>query len=237
MIRAAILSLFLLLPVAWAQPEITGRREYPAHALVRLQVANVPDKVGFLWRVSPPVIDRATTSKDRLEFAAPPGVYDVEVLLFSIAPDGTPSLDSVQTRVVVGAIPPGPTPPGPTPPGPIPPIPPPDDLTRELKQLYDADTTSNKQKVGKQLATLYQFGVQAAADKAYATSGELDVALYKRAKDSVENGLDTLRQRVADKCKAVLGGSDPKLVLTDDKRKALVDLFGRLAKAMEEIAK
>lgn len=222
-----------------AEPEIQGKREYAPYTLVRLQVTGVPTKTGFLWRVYPPSIDRASTSKDILQFAAAPGTYDVEVLLVSVDGEGNPSLDSIQTRVVIGTTPPGPTPPGPTPPGPTPPgpTPPPDDLTKELKALYEADTHSQKQKIGRQLAELYRWGAAEALKPEHVTAGQLDVALFRKAQSSVENGLDGLRQRVADKCKGLLGGADPKTPLTDDRRKALADLFGKLAVALTDISK
>lgn len=244
MIRAAILALFLFCLPAWAQPKIVGRLEYPPHTLVRLQVEGVPEKTGLLWRVTPLGIDKATTSKDMLQFAAPPGVYDVEVLLFSVDREGNPSLDSLVTRVVIGATPPGPTPPGPTPPGPtppVPPVPPPDDFTKRIKQLYDADpgNTSAKATLGRQLASLYAFGAQEAMNKTHVTAGNFDVAMFQKGKElSIPAaGLDQIRDLLKVDCQKALGGSDARTFLDEEKRKALNALFLKYSTAIQEVAK
>ena len=86
-----------------AGPAIVGATDYQSHTLVRLRADNVPAGAATLWRVSPnvPHMNRATTSPDRFEFAAPPGVYDVELLVISQGKDGL-SVGEVFHRVTVG---------------------------------------------------------------------------------------------------------------------------------------
>lgn len=86
-------------------PAIAGKTEYPAHALVKLKAENVKAGAAVLWRVSPRAgVDRATTAGDRFEFAAVPGVYDVELLVITKAGDGF-ATEEVFTKVTVGAAP------------------------------------------------------------------------------------------------------------------------------------
>jgi hypothetical protein len=79
-VRYYLFALFLFSNPLLADPEIAGKREYPANALVRLKVAGVPEKTGYLWKVYPPTIDRADTAKDVLQFAAAPGAYVLGLL-------------------------------------------------------------------------------------------------------------------------------------------------------------
>lgn len=104
---------------AWAV-EIEGKTEYDPHTLVNLQAKGVPEKSAILWRVYPSdTIDRADTSRDKLQFAAKPGLYRVELLVIGQGPDGGFSIDEDFTEVRVKPCcdkePPQPLPPGPGP--------------------------------------------------------------------------------------------------------------------------
>lgn len=99
---------------------IAGALVYEPHQLVRLRAEGVPAKAGVLWRVYPSAaVQRATTPKGLLEFAAPPGAYEVELLAITQTPDG--GLDVAEARATVtvkSCHPPEPPPPGPNPPKP-----------------------------------------------------------------------------------------------------------------------
>lgn len=83
-------------------PSIDGETAVPAHGLVRLRADGVPAGAAVLWRVSPRAgVSRATTAPDRLEFAAPPGTYDVELLVIGKSGDGL-AVGEVFARVTVG---------------------------------------------------------------------------------------------------------------------------------------
>lgn len=101
-------------------PAITGNLSYKPHQLVKLAVTNVPKGAGYVWRVSPMAsVERATTPRDRLEFAAHPGVYQVSVLLVSQGQDGL-TIDELSATVEVASCypPEKPKPDAPKPPKP-----------------------------------------------------------------------------------------------------------------------
>lgn len=96
-----------LAPLVGAQAgdpaRITGAVQYPAHSLVKLRAENVQAGSAVLWRVSPRAdVQRATTKPELLEFAAPPGAYEVELLVMRQADGGGLSVEEVFSKVTVG---------------------------------------------------------------------------------------------------------------------------------------
>lgn len=83
-----------------APPKIIGETTVAPHRLCRLSAESVDPKSAILWRVYPRVaIDRATTDSRIFEFVAPPGTYDVEMLVISQDGDGGFVLSESFTRV------------------------------------------------------------------------------------------------------------------------------------------
>ncbi|MFQ3678541.1 MAG: serine protease [Fimbriimonadaceae bacterium] len=92
---------------------ITGETKYKPHSLVRLRAEGVDPKAAILWRVHPAKdVQRATTPRGVLEFAAHPGTYEVELLVIRQAEGGLVVEESQVTVVVEGC---GPVPPKPEP--------------------------------------------------------------------------------------------------------------------------
>lgn len=96
---------------------IAGETKYKPHSLVRLRAEGVDPKAAILWRVHPAKdVQRATTPRGVLEFAAHPGTYAVELLVIQQAEGGLVVEESLITVVVegCGAVPPEarPKPPG-----------------------------------------------------------------------------------------------------------------------------
>lgn len=92
-------------------PQIRGETRYPPHGLVRLRAEGVGPKSAVLWRVYPAnMVQRATTPRGLLEFAAPPGTYEVELLVITATDDGLTVEDARQTVVIEPAGKPGPRP-------------------------------------------------------------------------------------------------------------------------------
>lgn len=106
------LAVMLAACTAASAAEITGDTKYNAHGLVRLRAKDADPKAALLWRVNPSKdVQRATTPRGVLEFAAPPGSYDVELLTIRVLPDG--AVDVAESRVTVvigGTSPPKPDP-------------------------------------------------------------------------------------------------------------------------------
>ena len=118
-IRLILLTLLaphlVVLPLR-AEPTIQGETKMPRDSLVRLVAKDVDPKAGLRWRVYPSAkVSRATTTKERLEFCAPPGIYEVELLVLKQGPDGALDLEESTTTVTIGEGKPDPGP-GPTPP-------------------------------------------------------------------------------------------------------------------------
>ncbi len=113
----ALLLLLATPALADAPPlQIAGETSYKPHELVKLRAGGVPAKAGLRWRVSPSRgVQRATTARHLLEFAAPPGTYEVELLVIRMGKDGEIQLDEARTTITIESCHP-PTPPRPTPP-------------------------------------------------------------------------------------------------------------------------
>ena len=123
MFRSALVALLLMYSIAFADVKIGGKVEYEPHQLVKLVAEGVPAKAAVLWRVDGDV-ERATTSKDRCEFAAKPGVYRVDLIVIVSLPDGALDLTESRATVLIKSCHQPPAPPGPNPPNPNPPVPP-----------------------------------------------------------------------------------------------------------------
>lgn len=102
---------------------IASQMQVERDHLVRMEATGMPEKSALLWRVYPAEhVDRATTTKGRLEFVAPPGDYKVELLVITVTPDGIPEVaEFFHTVTVTGGTPPPPPPP-PAKPDPLPAI-------------------------------------------------------------------------------------------------------------------
>lgn len=83
-------------------PSIAGETRYDPHGLVRLRAEGVKAGAAVLWRVYPRLgVERATTKPEILEFAAPPGTYEIECLVFTQGATGL-EVQEVFTRVTIG---------------------------------------------------------------------------------------------------------------------------------------
>ena len=99
---------------------IAGETKVKPHSLVRLRAEGADAKAALLWRVHPSKdVHRATTPRGILEFAAKPGVYEVELLVIQNTEAG---LQVEESRVTIEIGDASPTPPPPQPdPKPTPP--------------------------------------------------------------------------------------------------------------------
>jgi len=103
-------------PPAPAPPAVTisGATRYAPHSLVRLRAEGADAKAALLWRVHPSRdVQRATTPRGLLEFAAPPGRYQVELIVIT-TPAGVDAAEAfLDVEIAAGpAAPPPPNPPG-----------------------------------------------------------------------------------------------------------------------------
>ncbi len=68
---------------------IAGETKYKPHALVRLKAEGVDARAALIWRIHPSKdVQRATTAKGILEFAAHPGLYEIELLVIATGDAG-----------------------------------------------------------------------------------------------------------------------------------------------------
>ena len=109
--------LFVAASVGAAEPNspvrITGETKYKPHSLVRLRAEGVDPKAAILWRVHPAKdVQRATTPRGVLEFAAHPATYEIELLVIRQTDDGLVVDESQVTVTIEGC---GPVPPAPEP--------------------------------------------------------------------------------------------------------------------------
>lgn len=241
-ILAALLVCLCLPAFAQAEVKITGETKVGANRLVRLHAKGVGDKAGVLWRVYPPQhIDKATSPRCCLEFAAPPGTYTVEVLVITSGEGGAIGVEEARVEVVIGTVPPTPPGPGPGPNPPPPPTPPPpeDQLTRDLRAaiLADPGDPAAKAKWVADLADLYRLAVATADDAKLTTSGSLLAAL-KQASASVlpPTALRGVRNRIATELDASLP-TDIDAPLTPAVRTAAKGVFARISAALKGGAK
>lgn len=102
-------------PPAPAPPAVTiaGATKYAPHALVRLRAEGTDAKAALLWRVHPARdVQRATTPRGLLEFAAPPGRYQVELIVLTATPAGIDAAEAfLDVEIAAGPAAPSPKPP------------------------------------------------------------------------------------------------------------------------------
>jgi hypothetical protein len=104
--KIALLLICFLAPPLCAQLRIEGEAKVKPYKIVRLEAKGQDEKAGILWRVNPSRdIDKALSHKSQLHFVAPPGTYQVECLALRIAPDGSTTIESVDTTVTISATP------------------------------------------------------------------------------------------------------------------------------------
>lgn len=127
MIRFAMCSLLIaavMIGFVSAQSptlSIVGEKTYKPHSLVRLRADGVDPRAGILWRVYPSQgVQRATNPKGVLEFAAPPGTYEVELLAITSSEEQGIQVQEARVTVTIE----GSTTPPPAPTPPVPPTPP-----------------------------------------------------------------------------------------------------------------
>jgi len=113
-----VVSLLALAPVAVHADtiRIVGETKYKPHSLVRLKAEGVDPKAGIIWRVYPSKdVQRATSPRGVLEFAAHPGTYEVELLAITNT-EGALSVEEARVSVTIESCAPvPPTPPKPDP--------------------------------------------------------------------------------------------------------------------------
>ncbi len=114
----SILCALLFAPAASAQGvKIVGETKYKLHALVRLKAEGIDAKAALLWRVHPSKdVQKATSPRGVLEFAAHPGVYEVELLVITNANDAL-QVEEARVTIEIESCGPAPPKPDPKPPG------------------------------------------------------------------------------------------------------------------------
>lgn len=237
--RAALFALLLLTALARAaEPGVVEVPPDPDPKWVEFKVQ--PGKqlvlssgaVAAKWvRIDTGAELRSADGKVATFTASAPGVYRCVV----VPAGGDPQF----VRVTVGDPGPGP---GPGP-GPKPPDPPVDALVLKLRAAFAADPADidKRRNSAKDLAELYRQAAVLAADPAVGTSGALLEQVSKAAAALLKDPPAPGRKHLADVRKVVgaeLGALLPTDdVLTDAQRKAVAELFAKLAVALEELAK
>lgn len=236
MMRIVLTALLLLLGgfVAAEEPTITGETKVKPHTLVRLKAENVCERAGLRWRVYPPAgVDSATTPRGVLEFVAPPGTYDVELLAISVT-EGIVSIAEARVKVTIEGD--KPTPPKPPEPGPTPPVPPTptDPLARDLAALYAADTSFTKMPDALLLIELYRQAAELARSESVTSLGQLSQQVADAGKSLLPRGrLDTIRRRISEFVAAELGDEDK--TLTEELRVKAGTTYARVAAALKQM--
>lgn len=213
------------------EPKITGEVNVKPHTLVRLKAENVCERAGLRWRVYPPAgVDYATTPRGVLEFVAPPGVYDVELLAISVT-EGIVSIAEARVKVTIEGD--KPTPPKPPEPGPKPPEPT-DPLARDLAALYAADTSFTKMPDALLLIELYRQAAELARSESVTSLGQLSQQVADAGKSLLPRGrLDTIRRRIGEFVAAELGDEDK--TLTEEIRVKAGTTYARVAAALKQM--
>lgn len=133
-------------------------------------------------------------------------------------------------------VPPDPTPPTPVPPTPVPPAPT-SELARKLQACWSADTTNLVVKTSQRalIIGLYEAMADHAKNEKITTTGELLGDLKTQAAAMLlPSALTECRKAISAEVAAALG-TDPATVLDVAFRLKAVDVFNRVAKAMQEV--
>jgi hypothetical protein len=210
----------MLLALMGTRPAIKADKTYEQYKLVRLAAENVPPKAGVVWRVRPGRdVDRSSqTDRNKLEFVAPPGAYDVEILVVTVAADGQVQIDESTTTITIG--PKQPDPPGPG-----------DPLAEALRGIYGGLQDDAKAEKVQALTKAHKRGLELLADPATQTAGQLYSGM-KAAVTLAPTDIKPIRDRIAEEYAQALP-TDPAVVLSSDQRAAATKLFGRVVSILE----
>lgn len=159
--RAAMVALVCVAGfVRGDEPKINGPEKLAPYKIAKFSAVNVGPTDGVLWRVQPLTASVKKSDVDfglagkrngrELEFVAPPGAYEVTLVIVKqpAAAGGALTIDEVTLTVTIG-VPPAPKPPVPPDPKPKPPEPAPKpkpkpevdaELLGKYKAALDADT-------------------------------------------------------------------------------------------------
>lgn len=212
----------MLLALMGSRPAIKADKTYEPYKLVRLAAENVPPKAGVVWRVRPgrDVDKSSQPDKTKLEFVAPPGTYEVEILVVTVAADGQVNIDETTTTITIGAK--QPDPPGPSPNDP---------LAETLRGIFGGLQETDKATKAAALAKAHRRGVELLADANVKTAGEL----YAGMKAALALGpmeIKPIRDRIAKEYAQALP-TDPAVVMSPEQRDAAAKLFARVASILE----
>lgn len=110
------LSLWSLQPMSDEKPTMVAPSSVEEHRIVACSAPKLPAKAAYHWTVTGPgPVSRATTTRDRCEWVAPPGTYSVTLLVIRIEGD-TPTVDEYTATVTIRRAAPPVVPPPPPPP-------------------------------------------------------------------------------------------------------------------------
>jgi hypothetical protein len=227
----ALVLLLLLASPGWADLKIEGPTVVPVNQLVKLAASGADAKAGLVWRVSPRVkVSKADTIKGKLQFAAPAGTYEIDLISVMLAADGTTVVEETSATVTIGE---SPFPPGPVPP--TPPVPPADPLATEFQALYIADTGTSKAANLEKLKAIYRQAPATIADVTIADTLQLRNVLGKASEALIPGGeFLPVRTRAGRELQTVLP-TGPAVPLTAEMRTAAKGVCSRILAALERV--
>jgi len=210
----------MLLALLGNRPAIKAEKTYEPYKLVRLAAENVPSKAGVVWRVRPGRDVEKSSQPDRtkLEFVAPPGTYDVEILVVTVATDGQVQIDESTTTITIGSKQPDPPGPG-------------DPLAEALRGIYGGLQDSDKVTKVAALAKAHKRGLELLADPATQTVGQLYQGM-RAASTLNPSDIKPIRDRIAEEYTHALP-TETETVLSSEQRSAAAKLFGRVVSILE----
>lgn len=235
MMRSTIALLLLIPFTAYAEVKIVGPSNVNPHKLVKLSADGADPKAGLVWRVHPRLEDRASSPKGKLEFVAPPGTYEVELLAIKLSSNGETLVEEARHTVVIGEPGPKPPEPGPKPPEPPTPPEPSDPLFKWLKMAYTNDTSPEKASQLSDLTAGYREAMKLANDATITTVGALNGRIHQgMVRLLAVSDLRNLRDVIGGENKTVLDAPGDTVITSDYRKKAAAH-FERIALLLEAI--
>lgn len=261
---AALVLLVAVFGAAWGdEPKIVGPEKLAPYKIARYTAVNVGPTDGVLWRVTPTDAKAKKSDVDiglagkrngrELEFTAPPGGYDVTLVIVKQpgGAGGALEINEVNHTLTIGTapVPVPPKPPEPAPkPKPVPPKPTPEidaELSAKYKTALDADAKAIFPMGGTKENAVKLADVYLVAAGKLTSSNEADWpktvgALFEAVGNvSVSQRIPRLPylSAVRDVSSTVLGSHDSTAELDAAKRADLAARYKRAGLALRDAAK
>ncbi len=214
--------LFLLLALLQSStPEIVGADRIDVGKFGLLSVSGVPAKNVSGWKFNPPVSLAPNQPRGSVCWTAPPGTYQLEVLIISGSSEVGYDITYLNKTLTVGAV--------------VPPVPIDDPLTTAINAAYATENATTRKADASRIAGIYRKVAAAANTSVAANYADfyLDLTNAENAAGGIGTALPNVRNLMQTEVRKILPNSVASTAVSDQQKKAVSALANKFATVLE----